>query len=49
MEIRVVDIKGKELGKLVLTDEVDEILRIHEVSLMVDYDSKKAECIGYIH
>lgn len=49
MEIPIVDLQGKELGKLVLTEEVDEVLKGTGVNLMVSYNSKKQEVIGYLH
>lgn len=49
MEIPIVDIKGKEIGKLVLTDEVEKVLKVTGVSLMIDYDVKQETVIGYLH
>lgn len=49
MEVPIVDLKGKEIGKLVLTDEADRVLKTTGVSLMVDYDPKQPTVIGYLH
>lgn len=49
MEVPIKDMRGKELGKLVLSDEVDKVLKHTGVSLMVDYDPKEDTVIGYLH
>lgn len=43
MEIPIHDIKGKELGKMILTDEVIEVLRITGVRMIFEYDIKENE------
>lgn len=51
MELRIYDIKGKELGTIQLNDEVVEVLKTTGVSLMFDYDITKNEnsVIAYLH
>lgn len=49
MEVPIVDLKGTEIGKLVLSDEADQVLKTTGVSLMVDYDPKEPMVIGYLH
>ena len=49
MEIPIVDMKGKDLGKMVLNDEVHEILEKTGISLMVEYNTSKEQVVGHLH
>lgn len=49
MEITIKDIKGKELGKLILTDEVEEVLLTTGVLLVIEYNAKEQKLTSYLH
>jgi hypothetical protein len=48
MEIPIVDNKGKELGKFLLNDEVEEVLKTTGLDFHVIYFAKQNEAIGYL-
>ena len=49
MEIPIVDIEGKEYGKVILIDEAVEILMTIGLSLMFNYDPKESKVIAYLY
>ena len=49
MELRIVDKEGKELGKMVLNDEVFDILTLSNVDMMFDYKSGEEQVVAYIY
>lgn len=50
MELPIQDKAGKILGKVILLDEVEEVLKTTGVELMFNYDPKQPEfVVGYLH
>lgn len=48
METSITDIDGKDIGKLILRDDVEEILMTTGVSLFIIYEAKDSAVIAYL-